>query len=40
VQLRPPVPDHLEVIPDVDVDLELVESDQPGFFRRGDLIIV
>jgi Uma2 family endonuclease len=40
VQLRPQVPDHLEVIPDVDVDLELVESDQPGFSRRPDLVIV
>jgi Uma2 family endonuclease len=40
VQLRPQVPDHLEVIPDVDVDLELVDPDQPGFSRRPDLIIV
>lgn len=40
VQLRPQVPDYLEVIPDVDVDLELVPPDQPGFSRRPDLIVV
>lgn len=39
VQLRPKVPDHLEVIQDVDVDLELAPSDQPGFSRRPDLIV-
>ncbi|MDQ2790238.1 MAG: Uma2 family endonuclease [Pseudonocardiales bacterium] len=40
VQLRPQLPDHLEVILDVDVDLQLVEPDQPGFSRRPDLMIV
>ena len=40
VQLRPQLPDHLEVIPDVDVDLELAGPDQPGFSRRPDLVIV
>ena len=40
VQLRPQLPDHLEVIPDVDVDLQLAEPDQPGFSRRPDLVIV
>ena len=39
VQLRPQLPDHLEVIPDVDVDLELVSPDKPGFSRRPDLIV-
>ncbi|MGI9064071.1 MAG: Uma2 family endonuclease, partial [Pseudonocardiaceae bacterium] len=39
VQLRTQVPDHLEVIQDVDVDLELVSPDQPGFSRRPDLIV-
>lgn len=39
-QLRPQLPDHLEVISDVDVDLELADSDQPGFSRRPDLVIV
>jgi Uma2 family endonuclease len=40
MQLRPQLPDHLEVIQDVDVDLELVPADQPGFSRRPDLVIV
>lgn len=39
-QLRHHVPEHLEVIQDVDVDLTLVPPDQPGFSRRPDLIIV
>ncbi|MGH3978972.1 MAG: Uma2 family endonuclease [Pseudonocardiaceae bacterium] len=40
VQLRPQVPEHLEVIQDVDVDLELVPPDGPGFSRRPDLVII
>ncbi|MGH3910498.1 MAG: Uma2 family endonuclease [Pseudonocardiaceae bacterium] len=40
VQLRPQLPNHLEVIPDVDVDLVLTNPDQPGFSRRPDLVIV
>ncbi|MGQ0773664.1 MAG: Uma2 family endonuclease [Pseudonocardiales bacterium] len=40
MQLRPQLPDHLEVILDVDVDLELADPDQPGFSRRPDLVIV
>jgi len=39
IQLRSQVPGHLEVIQDVDVDLQLVSADQPGFSRRPDLII-
>jgi Uma2 family endonuclease len=39
VQLRPQLPNHLEVIPDVDVDLQLVPPGQPGFSRRPDLIV-
>jgi Uma2 family endonuclease len=39
-QLRPQLPKRLEVLPDLDVDLELVASDQPGFSRRPDLMIV
>lgn len=39
-QLRPQLPEHLECILDIDVDLELVPADQPGFCRRPDLIVV
>lgn len=38
VQLRRQVPEHLEVIQDVDVDLELAGPDKPGFSRRPDLV--
>jgi Uma2 family endonuclease len=38
-QLKSHVPEHLDVIPDVDIDLELVPSDQPGSSRRPDLIV-
>ncbi len=40
LQLRPQLPSHLEIILDIDVDLELVPPDQPGFCRRPDLILV
>ena len=40
MRLGPQLPDHLEVIPDVDVDLALAEPDQPGFSRPPDLVIV
>lgn len=40
VQLRPQLPERLEMIPDVDVDLQLTAPDQPGFSRRPDLVIV
>lgn len=33
-------PDHLEVIPHMDIDLELVSADEPGYSRRPDLIVV
>ena len=39
-QLRPQLPEHLEIILDIDVDLELVAPDQPGFCRRPDLVVV
>jgi Uma2 family endonuclease len=38
-QLRPQLPNHLEVLLDIDVDLELVPADQPGYSRRPDLVI-
>jgi Uma2 family endonuclease len=40
VQLRMELPDKLEAIQDIDVDLELVANDQPGFSRRPDLVVV
>lgn len=39
LQLQPQLPEHLEVIQDVDVDLELVQPDKPGFSRRPDLVL-
>jgi Uma2 family endonuclease len=40
LQLAPQLPAHLQAIQDVDIDLELVSPDEPGFSRRPDLIIV
>lgn len=40
VQLRTQVPDDLEVILDIDVDLQLAPRGQPGFSRRPDLVVV
>ncbi|TCC35891.1 Uma2 family endonuclease [Kribbella speibonae] len=40
LQLMPQLPQDLEVITDVDIDLELVPPDQPGFSRRPDVIAV
>lgn len=39
LQLDPQLPDHLEVIPELDIDLELAAPDQPGSSRRPDLIL-
>lgn len=39
-ELEDQVPDGLEPIPDVDVDLQLVLPSQPGFVRRPDLVVV
>jgi Uma2 family endonuclease len=39
LQLTQQMPDHLDVLLDIDVDLELVPVSQPGFVRRPDLII-
>ncbi|GHF61682.1 Uma2 family endonuclease [Amycolatopsis bartoniae] len=39
-QLLPQLPEQFRVIQDIDIDLELVPPDQPGFSRRPDLIVV
>jgi Uma2 family endonuclease len=39
VQLDEQLPPDLQVIPDIDVDLELTPRDGPGFVRRPDLVI-
>ncbi|WP_158881783.1 Uma2 family endonuclease [Amycolatopsis anabasis] len=40
IQLTQQVPDHLEPIQDLDIDLQLNPPDQPGFSRRPDLVVV
>ena len=40
LRLRPFLPPHLEVLLELDVDLELVPPDEPGFSRRPDLVVV
>ena len=37
--LEPQLPDHLVIVLDVDVDLELAPVSKPGFSRRPDLIV-
>jgi Uma2 family endonuclease len=39
-QLEPQLPDHLDVFPDVDIDLQLVPPTRPGTVRRPDLAVV
>ena len=39
VQLISQLPDDLEAILDVDVNLELASPDKPGYVRRPDLIV-
>jgi Uma2 family endonuclease len=39
VQLLGQIPDDLEVIYDLDVDLELAAPDKPGFVRRPDVLV-
>ncbi|QYN33090.1 Uma2 family endonuclease [Pseudonocardia sp. DSM 110487] len=34
------LPDTLEVLPEVDIDLQLVEPSRPGFVRCPDLVVV
>lgn len=38
-QLDDQVPPGYEVLPDIDIDLELAPPDEPGFSRRPDVII-
>lgn len=40
VQLEPQVPGGLVLVPDVDVDLQLVPPTAPGTVRRPDLVVV
>jgi Uma2 family endonuclease len=40
VELERQLPPGLEVIPDMDVDLELAPAEAPGTVRRPDLIVV
>jgi len=39
-QLDPQLPDSLRVLPEVDIDLQLVPPDQPGTVRAPDLVVV
>jgi Uma2 family endonuclease len=39
-QLEPQLPPDLQMVPEVDIDLELVPPDQPGSSRRPDLVVV
>lgn len=40
IQLDEQLPPGLQVIPDIDVDLELTSRGKPGFVRRPDLVVV
>ncbi|MGH3902664.1 MAG: Uma2 family endonuclease [Pseudonocardiaceae bacterium] len=40
IQLDEQLPPSLQVIPDIDVDLELSPRGNPGFVRRPDLVVV
>ncbi|PXY19764.1 hypothetical protein BAY60_33310 [Prauserella muralis] len=39
-QLKPQLPPGLQVVPDIDIDLELVPPGSPGHARRPDLVVV
>ncbi len=39
-QLQPQMPEHLELLVDVDIDMELDPPDQPGTVRVPDLVVV
>ncbi len=40
MRLEDQIPGHLELLPDVDIDLQLVPEHQPGWSRRPDLVVV
>jgi Uma2 family endonuclease len=40
MQITPQVPEHLSLIPEVDIDLGLVPSHRPGFVRIPDLVVI
>ncbi|HEU0089825.1 MAG TPA: Uma2 family endonuclease [Pseudonocardiaceae bacterium] len=40
IRLDEQLPPDLQVIPDIDVDLELTPRGKPGFVRRPDLVVV
>lgn len=40
IRIDEQLPSSLQVIPDIDVDLELAPRGKPGFVRRPDLIVV
>lgn len=40
MQLWSQLPESIETVPDMDIDLELVPADAPGFSRRPDLLVV
>ena len=40
VQLKNQLPSHLRAVPDVDLDVQLAPTDQPGTARRPDLVVV
>src|SRR5215213_4336931 len=40
MQITPQVPEHLSLIPEVDIDLALVPGHRPGFVRIPDLVVV
>jgi Uma2 family endonuclease len=39
-QVKPQLPDHLMVVREANVDLELARPGAPGFLRRPDLVVV
>jgi Uma2 family endonuclease len=40
MQMAPQVPEHLRLVPEVDIDLGLASSKEPGFVRLPDLVVV